>query len=302
MIASMRRLALGIALSTSVAACSLFTDLGSLTSGSDRNDPTGDGSSSEAAPTGDGSTSDAASDGANPNLDGGSDAPPDARPLTYAETVLADGPLSYWRLDDKAAQPASALGSQNNKGTYTTAVPGAPGLIFGDTNTAATFDGTNSGVHMGDIFAFTGDTPYSVEAWIKPTLIDAEFRGILGRKDGLLQKGYSFWVSTNGGLGFGRYDDTLVNEAMANIAPLDVVTHVVGTFDGTNLRLYANGTLAATTPVTFALPANSARFAIGGKGEGQAGFFAGVIDEVAVYGKALEGTRIRAHYEAGKSP
>lgn len=297
----MRRSALGIALATSVAACSLFTDLGDLTSGSDRIDPAGDGASSEAATSNDGSTNDGATDGST-IVDGGSDARNDAAALTYAETVLADGPLSYWRLDDKLAQPASDLGSANRKGVYQAAVPGATGLLFGDPNTAATFDGTNSGVNVGDAYAFSGNTPFTVEAWIRPTTIDTTFRGIMGRKDGLLQKGWSFWVSTNGGLGFGRYDDTLINEAMANVAPVNVTTHVAGTFDGTSLRLYANGVLAATTAVTFPTPTNTARFGIGGKGEGQAGFFIGVIDEVAVYGKALDATRIKAHYDRGRAP
>ena len=61
---------------------------------------------------------------------------------------------------------------------------------------------------------------------------------------------------------------------------------MAGTYDGATLRLYVNGVQAATRPLTGALAAGTAPLSIGGNGVwGE--WFAGRIDEVRVYNRAL---------------
>ncbi len=75
-----------------------------------------------------------------------------------------------------------------------------------------------------------------------------------------------------------------------------IKVHIVATYDGAHTRLYYNGALAKEVITTGALKAGTTLFI--GRLANQAPFN-GVMDEVAVYGKVLEPTRVLAHYEAG---
>ncbi len=63
------------------------------------------------------------------------------------------------------------------------------------------------------------------------------------------------------------------------------------TYDGTSLRLYVNGTLVRTTPATGAMATSTGALRIGGNnvwGE----WFAGTIDELNVYNRALTAAEV----------
>jgi hypothetical protein len=73
--------------------------------------------------------------------------------------------------------------------------------------------------------------------------------------------------------------------------------HVVGTYDGTTQRLYVNGALVASAALTGPATSNTNPLVIGSWG-GTNEFFAGRIDEVAIYTKALTSAQVQAHYSA----
>jgi hypothetical protein len=74
--------------------------------------------------------------------------------------------------------------------------------------------------------------------------------------------------------------------------------HLVATYDGTNARLYVNGSLVSTGPNVVMAPeaANVMRFGAFSTGPGQ--YWAGVLDEASFYPVTLSSTRIQAHYTA----
>ncbi|HEV3319827.1 MAG TPA: LamG domain-containing protein, partial [Solirubrobacteraceae bacterium] len=74
--------------------------------------------------------------------------------------------------------------------------------------------------------------------------------------------------------------------------------YVVGTYDGTTQRLYVNGSQVASAALTGGASVTSNPLYLGSWG-GSEEFFAGTIDEAAVYGKALTATRVAEHYVAG---
>ena len=80
--------------------------------------------------------------------------------------------------------------------------------------------------------------------------------------------------------------------------------HVVGTYDGTNLRIYVNGALEGTVARPGSVPDSSLGGALAGGGWGTlpSPAFAGRLDEVAIYGSALSGARVQAHYTEGSAP
>jgi concanavalin A-like lectin/glucanase superfamily protein len=83
--------------------------------------------------------------------------------------------------------------------------------------------------------------------------------------------------------------------------------HVVATYDGTTLRLYVDGALAnsAAASITLAYvggqPCTIAASTSGTGPVSPASFFAGSIDEVAIYTTAPLLARITAHYNAGNA-
>ncbi|MEY2788551.1 MAG: hypothetical protein RLZZ34_1694 [Verrucomicrobiota bacterium] len=70
-----------------------------------------------------------------------------------------------------------------------------------------------------------------------------------------------------------------------------------GTYDGSQWRLFRNGTeIGAVAGTGKAIAANGADWAIGSTGNGWDGAFTGAIDEVAVYPKALSAAQIQKQY------
>ena len=74
--------------------------------------------------------------------------------------------------------------------------------------------------------------------------------------------------------------------------PLNAWSHLATTYDGSLVRLYVNGTLASSTAVTGAMAASTGVLRLGGNsvwGE----WFAGLIDEVRVYNRALGAAEVQ---------
>ena len=76
----------------------------------------------------------------------------------------------------------------------------------------------------------------------------------------------------------------------------------MGTYDGSHWNLYRNGSsLASVADAVGPLAVNGPEWAVGATGMGWGDFFAGSVDEVAVYGTALSATTVKAHYYVGQN-
>src|SRR5262249_27072353 len=78
--------------------------------------------------------------------------------------------------------------------------------------------------------------------------------------------------------------------------PLNTWTHLTGMFDGSTYRLYINGELAGSAAGS-PLPPDNAPLMIGGSGD--CSTFAGLIDEVRIYNRALSQAEIQAIASTG---
>jgi RHS repeat-associated protein len=219
---------------------------------------------------------------------------------TYSASVLADAPVSHWRLGETSGTTAADENGTNsaNPGTYqNNPTLGAASLLATETtNKAVSFDGTNDSVKVPDSASLRLTSSLSLEAWIKPTSLPAT-----GQFASILTKGESYSLQFNGP----KLEFTIIQSGVRKRlqAPSGAIVagqtyHVVGTYDGTTQRLYVNGSLVAGAALSGAASTSSEGLYVG-SWDGTEEFFKGTIDDPAVYNTALNGTRVAVHYEAG---
>lgn len=226
----------------------------------------------------------------------------------YKAAVLGDQPAAWWRLGEAPGATVAADERHRFDGLYEggptlgVAHPLGPQRCHGaDDDTSADFDGLVTqplgqwvDVGDGDALAFDGRAPFSLEAWIRPHNLNTVTRRVFSKEgpDG----GYLIGVRSDG-LFFSRYVDGIWSTLQAPIAEGDWL-HVLATYDGDTMRLYVNGVLAAERASALELPAAREDLSLGAK-QGEWRFFAGGLDELAVYDHALSGDRAYAHWRVG---
>jgi hypothetical protein len=226
----------------------------------------------------------------------------------YEGTILSTSGLqSYWRLGESSGTTATDLAGTTD-GTYTNAPTlGQPGALTSDSDTAVSFDGTNDFVGFGDNYGFAGSAAFSAEAWVKQTAAHASVSVRFFDKVnyGTNRDG---WLMVNQGGDnptFIRYSGTGTNGTSVS-APTGTITatngwhHIVGTYDGTNLRLYIDGVLrGGPTAAAYAMNAHTSPLALGGQAGSGANSFPGLIDDAAIYNVALSAQQVEDHYRSG---
>jgi hypothetical protein len=224
-------------------------------------------------------------------LRNGGGAPPAS--LAYYEEVIADAPEIYYRMNE-----ASGSSFYDSSGNWRTAtLYNSPTLgVAGATprNTAATFSTT--GNTYASTTALSLLSNWTIEAWVKRDGSQAYYTSIVA--DGFLSASINymlFWDGTS--IVAGYYAGGFQLSASSSAISDGVWTHVAGTYDGANLKVYINGVLDVTTASATACTADNYLIITGAKWDtGDA--FKGDLDEVAIYSTALSATRIAAHYDA----
>jgi hypothetical protein len=215
--------------------------------------------------------------------------------------VLEDGPLAWWRLGEEAGSEmvVDATGNGHHGVIIGTVIAGVPGALVGDADTAFELEGA-SYLEVGDEFDFTAEDDggaFSLEAWIEPDVTVT--RAVASKETSNGDDGYFFTVSSEGLHMVRRVGGQSEGASSVGLPARPGYMHVVATYDGGTQVLYVNGTSVISNLDSQALAGHSDPFVIGARRAGGTDLFVGSIDEVAVYGKALSGTRVKAHYDAG---
>ena len=215
----------------------------------------------------------------------------------YADSVFADTPLAYWRLDE----PAGSTSVLDWSGNDNTASYSASGVTLGvagnlaDLDTAMTLDGTAGKASLNGINL--ANVSFSLEAWAR--------RSSIGTNDWIIGQGTS---ANYQGLHFGFYSTNVFRCSFwgeTTDTPVYTDTgwhHWACTYDAASnsRKIYRDGVQVAssTTPSDFL---GSGLLEIGNK-HGTGEFFHGTIDEVAIYPTTLSASRVLAHYNAAPIP
>ena len=208
------------------------------------------------------------------------------------------GVVGFWRMDETTgSELCDSVGSQ--AGTYGSGVSRGHVGATSDGNAAAGFDGTlNAYATVDDAPALNPTFGVTVEAWVKPSTVANGYYTTV-RKDGqymlrLYGDNLYFRVWLPGGMQY--------NVEAFNVLDVDQWQHVVGTFDGSLLRVFRNGEQVAAVSVSGALQTTTNPLSIARDTSGAADYFRGQLDDISVYGRGLSAGEVLEHYEVGSGP
>lgn len=238
-----------------------------------------------------------------------------------APNSLDWGLVGHWDMEEGSGQSVSDKSGNGNDGTLgTTSSADASDPAFvsghdasGPLGSGLGFDGGSDYVDAGTGASLGLTNTGSISLWIKPnSLIQDDFAGFVTRRSntaGGTAANYSYSFHW-------RQGDSVIRLALSNGSTLNYATmplltdtnwhHLVGLWDGSNLKLFEDGVLAAT-PVAQVMNAQAGagfNTVLGGNSFSTSAVnrqeFNGSIDEVRIYNRALTEDEIRLLYNQKK--
>jgi hypothetical protein len=248
--------------------------------------------------------------------------------LSVSNAVLADGGDYSVVVASGSLSVTSLLATLTVVGISTNCAMSAPtGLVSWWTGNLTTNDlaGTNNSTlqngatyapgKVGYAFSLNGINQYAnvpaslglaitgqvtAVAWIN--------RSVMGAQHSIAEKydpsngGYALRVAGNNDkVQFFCQDNSYVGSVVSGTTSIVSNTwyHVAGLWNGSNLLVYVSGSLDGSANSTRNPKLGAAALRIGARGDDAATPFAGLIDEVQIYNRALSASEIQAIYQAG---
>lgn len=227
--------------------------------------------------------------------------------MGLSDEILADSPYLYWKQDDLSGTVAADSSGNARVGTYVGAPTLAqPSLVSSDNGFSVGFNNTNQWIVSTTIlntptvtvecwFEYDGVAPPAGIAWQIAGFMNGESSGVYDKIIGIDENNRAIFYAFDSGskittgttvLGAGIY-------------------HLVGTANGSTIKIYVNGVLEGTPTVcgnTYGGYSNP-NIHVAGRAT-TSGIFslrtAGRRDEFAVYTTAISAERIQVHYLAAQ--
>lgn len=231
--------------------------------------------------------------------------------LTYAQQVLADSPLIYWKLDETSGTTAADASGNGRDGTIAgsgVTYSASPVLAHGSTS-ALTFDGSTGRVVSPSI-NMNAYTSFTVEFWMNIAAFDGSDDGVVALTNSGTNNsgGISIIPCWGGGFWFTQAHAT-GSQYRFHPRPSAAAPHhyafvftknttgaaaIVSYLDGAAWSTAGGGEdTSGTTDASWA----SSSFYLGSNGN--SAFIPATIDEFALYGTDIGATRVAAHHTAG---
>jgi len=215
--------------------------------------------------------------------------------------VIADGLVAYWSFDAntiKGDNVSDIVGDNDG-------VLKGGDLVGGKINGAIEFDGSSSvNVEGTDDLDFNGAEEMTVAAWFNPDADDPvgnqAAAGCCGTIVG--QRDANGWAIRYDGRNPGQEIEFIVQPnwqgdggfGAPKVAPGEW-HYITGVIDVKTMLLYLDGELVVEGPFAGPMSTAGTEFDIGLASDGS---FIGIIDEVAVYNRALSEDEVRQNYES----
>jgi len=173
-----------------------------------------------------------------------------------------------------------------------------PSWTTGRFGNALDFDGTDDYLNAGDSSELRGMNTLAVSAWIYPEDTSNANQIVV------VSRGYNYWLYIEGTVKFIVWNSG-GSGVTSSFALTDLIqnqwSHLIGTYDGSNVKIYLNGVLKDTQSQTGSVRDVSGNLYIGLNPETHSTYeFDGKIDDVRIYDYARSASEIRTDYNAGK--
>lgn len=221
---------------------------------------------------------------------------------TYRDLVLSGRPVAYWRFEESAG-PTATDEVAGRVATTVGAVDFArAGLVGG--GRALRFRGSQ---YLNVPYAAAlNPAAFSVELWATVAGSQGTYRSPFTSRFNVPTQGYAVYVNPSNRwelfIGDGTSTEWQPTSGGAAVA-LDTTYHVVLTFGAGEVRVYVDGAMVASrTGVTLRPNAVGGGRIGAGATEYPAGadyFFNGLLDELALYDRALTSGEVTAHWVQG---
>jgi len=174
---------------------------------------------------------------------------------------------------------------------------GGVSWIEGSWGWALELNGISGYLRVEDSPSLKNLTAVSVEVWIRPTL-DGNAHDVISKSRDNLDG--SFWLRIRpandiwflirlAGTNYGSPTQALTS---------NVWQHVVGVYDGTSVYLYYNGNLVGSKSATAGTLTTDEPLFVGRQNiTGYEYYYLGLLAFPRIYGRALSGTEINAHFQ-----
>lgn len=212
--------------------------------------------------------------------------------------IVTDGLVAFYPFNGDTKDYSGNGNDGTNKGATIAADR------FGNAQGAYYFDGAGAFVEVPANSANEPDSFVSISIWVKAEDFTTRQTPLCKR---LFHNAnpYNSYVLTSTDIGpsqqwaFGVSSGT-PGSGLGPIAPGAMTTtwtHIAGTYDGANVKIYVNGTLAATQAKTGLLGYTDSTLRIGlGIPGSSLQYFKGWIDDVRIYGRALTPAEVSLLY------
>lgn len=213
-------------------------------------------------------------------------------PVTVSVNNVAapSGLVAAYGFNEGSGTTVNDSSGLGNGGTVSGATRSSTGRFGG----ALSFDGVNDSVSIADAPSLDLAGPLTISAWVRPTTLSG-WRTVILKEGGTSGLVYALYSSTNnnrpgGYLEIGGAEREV--KGTASVAKTEW-RHLSLTYDGATLKIYINGVLRGSRSQTGLVAASSGPLKIGGNAVWSE-WYAGLIDEVRIYNRALSASEISA--------
>ncbi|NIP26852.1 MAG: hypothetical protein GWN67_21510 [Phycisphaerae bacterium] len=208
------------------------------------------------------------------------------------------GLVGWWKLDEGSGNTATDSGDKGLDGYLVGDTSWVDGIVGG----ALAFDGDGDYVDLGTDPAFDITRQITVSAWIKVNAFNIRFQSIIAKGDSAwrLQRyrdRNTLQFACSGLAVPGTRWGSIVGTADVNDGQWH---HAVGTYDGSQICLYVDGRLDASSTASGTININDHPVYIGENSERTGRFWNGLIDDVCLYSYALTADEVAAIYSETK--